>query len=72
MYFLVAIMGKVVIMVANIIILELFNNFLKEKIWRCHGHFVQEFGLAKIEGSVGVFIYLFIFYYYDITVYMLI
>lgn len=46
-------MGKIVIMVANRIILELFNIFLKEKLLRCHGHFVQEFGLAKIEGSVG-------------------
>jgi hypothetical protein len=47
-------MGKVVIMVTNRIILE--NIFLKEKIWRCHGHFGHEFGLAKIEGSVGDFL----------------
>lgn len=53
-------MGKIVIMVASRIILELFNIFLKEKLLRCHGHFVQEFGLAKIEGSVGDSFFFFI------------
>lgn len=69
MYFLVAIMGKIVIMVANRIILELFNIFLKEKLLRCHGHFVQEFGLAKIEGSVGDS---FFFFFHHIVVYILV